>query len=89
MHARNRAERRARFLGAVFAMNTLAVVVGERYAGETTLLRAVVHEAFLADVQVAPASTTAPVVGLLRGEVRLEALIEACDAEAVELLELA
>ena len=42
-------------------------------AGIAALLRAVVHQALFADVQIARAGATPPVVGLAFGEVVLKA----------------
>ena len=62
MHARNCAVRGAAFLGKKFALATLQRVIGERYAWVAALLRAVMHQAVFADVEVARTRAAPPVV---------------------------
>src|SRR5256714_13417068 len=66
------AERRAPLLRVVLALDVGLRVLLDGDAGRAALLRAVVHESVLADVEVARAGATAPGVGLARGEVVLE-----------------
>ena len=47
-------------------------VFGERHAGVAALLRAVVHQAVFADIEVARAGAAAPVVGPALGDGFLE-----------------
>src|ERR1700683_3735039 len=63
MHARDRAVRRAGFLGQVFAAQVVAGVGGKRNSGIAALLRAVVNQSVLANVEIAAAGAAAPVVG--------------------------
>src|SRR5205085_4497761 len=72
VRAGDRAERRAPLLGVVLALHVGLSVLGERDAGRAALLRAVVDESVLADVEVARAGAAAPGVSLARGEVVLE-----------------
>src|SRR3954462_14784237 len=64
--------RRAGFLGEELALDVRYGVVGDGDAGEAALLRAVVHEAVLADAEVARARAAAPLVGNAAGDVLLE-----------------
>src|SRR5438067_167890 len=66
------AERRAPLLCVVLALDVGLRVVLDGDAGRAALLRAVVYEPVLADVEVARAGAAAPVVRLARGEVVLE-----------------
>ena len=66
------AERRAGFLRVVLAPEIFHRVIGERDAGIATLLRAVVDEPVLADVEVARAGAASPVVGASGGEIILK-----------------
>src|SRR5437763_14199890 len=50
------------FLGFVLAVEVGLRVVGERDAGRAALLRAVMHEAVFADVEIARARAATPVV---------------------------
>src|SRR5690606_16894966 len=72
VHAADRAERRAGLLGVELAADVLARVLRERDARVAALLRAVVHEALLADVEVAGAGAALPVVRLAVDEVVLK-----------------
>src|SRR5271169_5690655 len=76
MDATNRAVRRAGLFGEEFALEVGLGVLGQWHAGEAALLRAVVHQAVLADVEVARSGTAAPVVGLSVSDGFLE-LVEA------------
>ena len=74
MHAGNGATRGAAFFGAEFALALLGRVFGERNAGISALLRAIMDQAVLADVEVARAGAAAPIVFAARGDVVLEAI---------------
>src|SRR5436190_24003795 len=73
MNAADRAVRCARLRGVVLACDVVASPLGERHAGNTTLLRAVVHEPVLADVEVTRASAASPVIRFAFDQVCLEA----------------
>ena len=64
MDAAHGAVRGAGFLGQVFAADIFDRVFFERRAGVAALLRAVVHQAVLADIHVAGAGAALPVIGL-------------------------
>src|ERR1017187_3774944 len=64
----------AAFRGEEFAFYVGGGVLGQRNAGIAALLRAVVHQAVFADVEVARAGAAAPVVRLARGDCRLEVI---------------
>src|ERR1700722_8259793 len=72
MHARDGAMRRAGFFRHELAAYIVAGVGCERNSGIAALLRAVVHQAVFADVEIARASATAPVVTLTFRNVVLE-----------------
>ena len=74
VHAGNRAVRRAAFFREVFAADVVAGVGFERNAGIAALLRAVVHQAVFADVEIARAGAAAPVVRLALRNVVLESV---------------
>ncbi len=82
MDAADRAVRRARLDGVELALDVVARVRGERCAGKAALLRAVVHEPALTDVEVASTGATRPVVGLALDQVLLEAIDARVDAGA-------
>src|SRR5256714_15667639 len=72
VRAGHRAERRAPLLRVVLALDVGLRVLLDGDAGRAALLRAVVYESVLADVEVARAGAAAPGVGLARGEAVLE-----------------
>ena len=72
MDAGDGAARGAALGGAVFAADVVDGVLAERLAGVAALLRAVVHQAVFADVEVAGAGAAAPVVLLAVRDVVLE-----------------
>src|ERR1051326_2225443 len=84
MHARHGAVRGAGFFGEIFAAQIFARISRERDAGIAALLRAVVHEAVFADVEVARAGATAPLVRPAVGEV----ILKAVDARVTFLTDL-
>src|SRR5262245_59550998 len=73
MDAADGAVRRARLRRRELALDVLDGVVLQRNSRVAALLRAVVHEPLLADVEVARARAAAPVVRLAVGEVVLKA----------------
>src|SRR5208282_6686581 len=74
MNAGDRAMRRAAFLGEEFALPPGLRVLIERNAGVAPLLRAVVHEAVFANVEVARPGAASPFVLAPRGDVVLESI---------------
>src|ERR1051326_2734033 len=82
MDARHRAAWGAGLRGAVLAADVRYRVLGERLGRIAALLRAVVHQAVLADIEVAGAGTAAPVVLLAVRDVVLEIV----DARVAALL---
>src|SRR5262245_2584612 len=64
VHARDGAVWRAGFFGEVFAADILDGVLLERNRGVAALLRAVVHQAILADVKISRPCAAAPLVRL-------------------------
>src|SRR5271168_465620 len=74
MHARHGAMRRARLFSHELTAYIVASIGCERNSGITALLRAVVHQAVFADVEVARAGAAAPVVGLALGNVVLKSV---------------
>ena len=85
VHAADRAVRRARLRRRELAADVVDGVALERHARIAALLRAVVHQAVLADVEVARAGAAAPLVRLAVGQVVLEAAnprIEVLEAPA-------
>src|SRR3954447_21191716 len=65
------AERCAPLRGQQLAADVVGRIGGERDAGEAALLRAPVDQPVLADVEIARAGATAPVVRLAIGEIGL------------------
>ena len=63
VYAGYRAIRGTGFYGVIFALQVLRSVLLEWYAGKTALLRTVMYESILADVEIATACTTVPFVG--------------------------
>src|ERR1700744_5534960 len=84
MHAADGAVRRARLGRRVLAPDVLDGIIGERRARIAALLRAVVHEAVFADVQVAGAGAALPVIRAPFDQVALEIV----DARVQALAEL-
>src|SRR5579859_1763686 len=72
MHAGDGAARGAFLHGAVFAADVFNRVLHQRLGGVAALLRAVVHQAVLTDVQIAGAGAAAPFVLDAVGDVVLE-----------------
>src|ERR1700728_1564610 len=62
----------AAFFGEVFATHVVARVSRQRYAGIATLLRTVVHQPVLADVEITCSGAAAPVVGKTLRNIVLE-----------------
>ena len=62
VYAGYRAIRGTRFYSVIFALQVLRSVLLERYPGKTALLRTVVYESILANVEIATARTTLPFV---------------------------
>src|SRR5687768_2483179 len=91
MYATHGTQGRASLVGVVFTTQIVRAVSLERDARMATLLRAPVHQAILADIQVAGAGAAMPVVRLALREVLLEAVvvreIEQRRAEADDLLQ--
>src|SRR5262249_48578699 len=73
MHAADGAIRRARLRRREFPPDVLDRVAFERHAWMAALLRTIVHETVLADVQVARAGATAPLVRLAVRQIVLKA----------------
>src|SRR5579864_8857409 len=72
MDTGDRAVRSAGLFGEVFAADILDAVLLERNARIAALLRTVVNQAVLADVQISAASAAAPpVIGLARDQILL------------------
>src|SRR5215469_17828116 len=74
MHAGNRAMRRARFLRKKLAADIISGVLRQWNPGITALLRAVVHQPVLTDVEKARTRAAAPLVRLAQGDILLEAV---------------
>src|SRR6185437_12353145 len=72
VHAGNGAVRRARFLGQILAADIFHRVLHQRRGGIPALLRTVVHQPLLADVQVAGSGAAAPFVGTPVGNIVLK-----------------
>jgi hypothetical protein len=72
VHAGDRAARRAGFGGVVFAADIFERVFHQRLGRVAALLRAVVHQAVLADIEVARAGAAAPVILFAVRDVVLE-----------------
>src|SRR5262245_66683755 len=64
--------RSTRFLGEIFSSEIIASVMFERNSGIASLLRAVMNQAVLTDIEVASTRPAAPVVGLRIRQVVLE-----------------
>ena len=64
VHTANGAVGRAALLGKELPLHVRPAVLGQRHAGIATLLRTVVHQAELADIEIASACAAPPVVGL-------------------------
>jgi len=79
MRAGNRAERRATFYGEVLAPDVFHGILLERLGRITSLLRTVVNQTVLADVEVTGACAAAPLVGATVRDVVLEE-VELCVA---------
>src|SRR5690242_24288 len=74
VYARDGTVRRAAFLGEELTTYVGAGVLLQRNARVAPLLRAIVHQPILADVQIAGAGAAAPVVRVAIGNVVLEAV---------------
>jgi hypothetical protein len=74
MNTGNRATWRAGFLSVVLAMPALGGILGERDARVAALLRAVVHQAVLANVEVTRARAAAPSVFASGGDIMLKGI---------------
>src|SRR5580700_7414891 len=72
MHAGDSATRSAAFLREKFAVALLVGILRQRNAGVAALLRAVMHQAVLADIEIARASAATPVVLQALGDIVLE-----------------
>src|SRR5438094_1566205 len=72
VHAGDCAVRSAAFFGEIFAPDIGDRVLFQRNAGIAALLRAVMHQAVLADVQIACAGAAPPLVRTSLGNVVLE-----------------
>ena len=75
MYARYRAIRGTRFYTVIFALQVLRSVLLEWYPGKTALLRAVMYESILADVEIATARTTLPFVGESANQLLLKLVV--------------
>src|SRR5262249_673552 len=75
MHARDGAIWRARFDGFGFPFEVVERVRGERYGRETALLRAVMREAVFANVEVAAACATMPLVRQTANQILLKLVV--------------
>src|SRR6185312_14946368 len=87
MHARHRAVGRARLGAAVLPPDVRDRVLGQRDTGMAALLRAVMHQAVFADVEVAAAGAALPAIGLGLGDVVLK-LVEPREAALPQPLHL-
>src|SRR5580692_6349552 len=74
MHAGYRTTRSAALLREKFAVALLVGILRQRLAGVASLLRAVMHQAVLADVEIARAGAAAPVVLFAVGDIVLKAV---------------
>src|SRR5580704_18169596 len=72
MDARDRAAGRAALFGQEFAAAALGTVLRQRDAWISALLRAVVHQAILADIKVAGAGAATPIILFAGGNVVLK-----------------
>src|SRR4051812_25938869 len=84
MNARDSAKRRARFLCYVFTPDVSHCIVLQRLCRKASLLRAVVHEAVFADIQVARTGPATPVTRLAISNF----LLEVIDLREMPFLEL-
>src|SRR5262249_28750089 len=82
VHAGNSAVRRARFFGNKFTANILNAVLLQRNCRISALLRAVMDQSILTDIQVSRPGTTAPVVWTPVGN----RLLEMIEARVIPLL---
>ena len=87
MYARDSAVRRTALFGEKFAPNVVDGVLLQRNPGIAALLRAVVNQSVLANVQVASARTAPPLVRFAVGDIVLEP-VEASVMVLLELLHL-
>src|ERR1700691_2658784 len=62
-HAGNGAHRSAALLGQVFAANIVHGVFGQRFGRKSALLRAVMHQAVFANIEVSRSGPAAPMAG--------------------------
>src|SRR5579862_2712707 len=72
MDAGDGAVRRAAFFGEELAADVVDGVLLQRNGGRAALLRAIVHQAVLADIEIACAGAASPVIGLAVGDIVLE-----------------
>ena len=75
VYAGDRAVGGAGLDGVIFALQVLLPVLLERYAGETTLLRTVMYQSILANIEIATAGTTMPVVGKSANQIFLKLVV--------------
>src|SRR5437660_11770125 len=87
MDARHRAVRGAGLLCQIFAADVFDGVLLQRDPRIAALLRAVVHQPVLANVEITRARAAAPLVRLAQGDVVLER-IDASEAAPFEVLHL-
>src|SRR5580692_6257991 len=87
MHARYGAVRGAGLLRVEFAAYVGERVFFQRNRRIAALLRAVVHQTVLTNVEVARAGTTAPLIGTAQRDVVLEG-IHPCEAALLKVLHL-
>ncbi len=72
MHAGDRAEGRAGFLRHVFPPDVFDSVIFQRLSRKAALLRTVVHQAVLANIEIARAGAATPIAGAPVGDAFLE-----------------
>src|SRR5580765_2007265 len=75
VHARHRAERRTTLLARALPQHVRSRVLGQRDAWMPALLRAPMHEAVLADIEITAAGAALPVVRAPEREVPLEIVL--------------
>ncbi len=63
MHARNRAMRRTAFFRHILSPDVVERILLQRGAGISALLRAIMHQPVLADIEITRAGAAAPLVG--------------------------
>src|ERR1700728_248986 len=85
--ARDGAVRRAGFLCQIFAAQIFTSVILQRRSRIAALLRAVVDESVLANVEIARSGAASPVVGQTLGDVVLKC-VDPCKAALFERLHL-